>query len=112
MCARWNACLATSESVTDFDGVPRTDTTPSAISRSSGEASIMWAAMFITLSRTATVASRVAPPATTAVRLPPVPGPYGVERESATDDRILGHGGFGRRVEDADTDDYVVVNGG
>jgi hypothetical protein len=39
-------------------------------------------------------------------------GPDGVERESATDDRILGRGGFGRRVEDADTDDYVVVNGG
>ena len=75
--------MATSEIVTDFDGVPRTDTTPSVISRSSGDASIMCAAMFITFSRTATVASRAAPPATTAVRLPPVPGPYGVERESA-----------------------------
>jgi single-strand DNA-binding protein len=39
-------------------------------------------------------------------------GPDGVERESATDERTLGRGGFGRRVEDADTDDYVVVNGG
>ena len=82
-CALSNASLATSLSVTDFDGVPRTDTTLSEISRSSGDASIMWAAIASTLSRTATVASRAAPPATTAVRLPPVPGPYGVDCESA-----------------------------
>ena len=74
-CALSIAGLATSFMVTDFDGVPRTDTTLSAISRSSGAASIMWAATARTFSRTATVASRAAPPATTAVRLPPVPGP-------------------------------------
>ena len=35
------------------------------------------------------------------------------ERESTTDDAtVVVRGGFGRRVEDADTDDYVVVNGG
>ncbi len=69
------AISATSRNEIDFVGVPRTDTVLSTISRSSGDASIACAATWSTLSRTASVASRAAPPAITAVRLPPVPGP-------------------------------------
>ena len=37
----------------------------------------------------------------------------GADPESTTDaNTVVLRGGFGRRVEDADTDDYVVVNGG
>jgi single-strand DNA-binding protein len=40
-------------------------------------------------------------------------GPDGAEREPTADEStVVVRGGFGRRVEDADTDDYVVVNGG
>jgi single-strand DNA-binding protein len=40
-------------------------------------------------------------------------GSDGDEREAvAHDDGVVLQGGFGRRVEDADTDDYVVVSGG
>jgi len=40
-------------------------------------------------------------------------GPDGGERESTgQESTVVVRGGFGRRVEDADTDDYVVVNGG
>ena len=40
-------------------------------------------------------------------------GPDGAERESTgQESTVVVRGGFGRRVEDADTDDYVVVNGG
>ena len=69
--------------VTDRTGVPLTNTVPASMSRSSCAASSEWAATANTFSRTASVASRAAPPATTAVRLPPVPGPYGVDCVSA-----------------------------
>ena len=77
------ATVATSFMVIARDGVPRTATRPFSISRSSGEASIACAATASTLSRTARVAERAAPPAMTAVRLPPVPPPYGVDCVSA-----------------------------
>ena len=77
------AAAATSFSVTDLVGVPLTNTVPASMSRSSGAASSEWAATASTFSRTASVASLAAPPATTAVRLPPVPGPYGVDCVSA-----------------------------
>lgn len=36
-----------------------------------------------------------------------------IEAEATTDEStVVLRGGFGRRIEDADTDDYVVVNGG
>ena len=69
---------ATCAKDTDFDGVPRTDTTEAATSRSSGAASSMWAAMATTFSRSVVAADWAAPPRMTALRLPPVPGPYGV----------------------------------
>ena len=61
-------------------GVPRTETRPSSTSRSSGAASSRWAAISSTWSRTSSDAARAAPPATTAVRLPPVPGTEGCAR--------------------------------
>ena len=66
---------ATWASVIDAAGVPLTEITPSATSRSSAEASIRWAAMATTLSRTPEAADRAALPAMTAERLPPVPNP-------------------------------------
>jgi single-strand DNA-binding protein len=40
-------------------------------------------------------------------------GPDGAEREPTADEStVVVRGGFGRRVADADTDDYVVVNDG
>jgi hypothetical protein len=75
--------LATSAIVTDFDGVPFTDTVLSTTSRSSLLASSMWAAIATTFSRSDSLALRAAPPATTAVRLPPLPGPKGGDCVSA-----------------------------
>jgi hypothetical protein len=36
----------------------------------------------------------------------------GVEEPDAGGAGVVVPGGFGRRIEDADTDEYVVVNGG
>ena len=68
-------------------GVPRTDTTPASISRSSGAASIECAAISKIFSRHLhrRVVAR-APLASTAVRLPPVPPPNGAAPVSPCDE--------------------------
>lgn len=43
---------------------------------------------------------------------PDQPGDEGVAVEGGFGSSGLGSSGFGRRIEDADTDEYVVVNGG
>ena len=69
------AIAATSAKWRPRVGVPRTDTRELATSRSSGAASRACAAIRTTLSRSSLAAACAAPPAITALRLPPVPGP-------------------------------------
>ncbi len=69
---------ATSRHATERVGVPFTAICASTSSRSSGAASITWAAISIALARTTAHASRHELLAMTAVPLPPVPRPNAV----------------------------------
>ena len=115
----WYAVFATCCTGTDFVGVPLTDTTPSATSRSSGDASSRCAAMATTFSRSRSDASVTAWPIIGPLRLPPVPG---AERRAVgvalahgdvvvVDPEVLGHELRGRRLESlavrAGTDEHV-----
>ena len=71
------ATWAMSRSGSRVDGIPRTPTSPSAISRSPGSASSRCEAMSSSRRRTSTAAAEAAPALTTADRLAQTPLPCG-----------------------------------
>jgi hypothetical protein len=79
---RISAARATSAQLTDASGLPFTDSRPSPISMSSGDASSMCAAISAAFARISAAARCIDPPTTVMLRLPQLPSPYGARSVS------------------------------